>query len=235
MNQNPKGRPPRAVPFYHSLMTYDSGMLRQCPTNPFRSQACATRPSLQRFISEDPIEFSGGDVNLYAYAMSSPTNLIDPSGLTWQTNSNFFWDWALGLPGGGAANGRFYGPNDIETQEMIHSPGGEKFRNEFYKNHCKNVRKFAYGTYEAYWDTAANPFTADLSSTAFQVGGFAGATAINNGNGTVTFQIPNTAGTHSFFLHLVPDITSPTGPMHNIEQVFWWTEPIDPGRNCGCK
>src|SRR5712664_5014386 len=27
-------------------------------------------PQLQRFISEDPIEFSGGDVNLYAYAMS---------------------------------------------------------------------------------------------------------------------------------------------------------------------
>jgi|SRR5437762_96329 len=32
--------------------------------------------------------------------------------------------------------------------------------------------------------------------------------AVNNGNGTVTFQIPNTAGTHSFFLHLVPDIAS---------------------------
>jgi hypothetical protein len=30
MNQNPKGRPPRAVPFYHPLMKCDSGMLRQC-------------------------------------------------------------------------------------------------------------------------------------------------------------------------------------------------------------
>jgi RHS repeat-associated protein len=37
-------------------------------------------PVLQRFISEDPIGFSGGDVNLYAYTGNSPTNLRDPSG-----------------------------------------------------------------------------------------------------------------------------------------------------------
>src|SRR5207253_4169113 len=38
-------------------------------------------PSLQRFISEDPIGFAGGDVNLYDYAAESPENLRDPSGL----------------------------------------------------------------------------------------------------------------------------------------------------------
>lgn len=37
-------------------------------------------PSLQRFISEDPIGFSGGDKNLYAYVGNSPTNFTDPSG-----------------------------------------------------------------------------------------------------------------------------------------------------------
>jgi len=37
-------------------------------------------PALQRFISQDPIGFSGGDTNLYAYAANSPTNLVDPSG-----------------------------------------------------------------------------------------------------------------------------------------------------------
>lgn len=39
-------------------------------------------PSLQRFISEDPIGFNGGDVNLYAYVGNSPVNHIDPFGLT---------------------------------------------------------------------------------------------------------------------------------------------------------
>ena len=38
-------------------------------------------PVLQRFLSEDPLGFNGGDVNLYAYVGNSPTNLIDASGL----------------------------------------------------------------------------------------------------------------------------------------------------------
>jgi RHS repeat-associated protein len=39
-------------------------------------------PSLQRFISEDPIEFYGGDINLYAYVANDPVNFFDPWGLT---------------------------------------------------------------------------------------------------------------------------------------------------------
>jgi RHS repeat-associated protein len=37
-------------------------------------------PSLQRFISQDPVGFGGGDVNFYAYVQNNPTNFIDPSG-----------------------------------------------------------------------------------------------------------------------------------------------------------
>jgi RHS repeat-associated protein len=37
-------------------------------------------PGLSRFISEDPIEFDGGDVNLYAYAGNSPVRWRDPFG-----------------------------------------------------------------------------------------------------------------------------------------------------------
>jgi hypothetical protein len=33
-----------------------------------------------RFISEDPLGFGGGDVNLHAYSLNSPTNLSDPNG-----------------------------------------------------------------------------------------------------------------------------------------------------------
>jgi RHS repeat-associated protein len=38
-------------------------------------------PGLQRFVSEDPIRFGGGDANLYAYVGNAPLNYIDPSGL----------------------------------------------------------------------------------------------------------------------------------------------------------
>jgi RHS repeat-associated protein len=38
-------------------------------------------PSIQRFVSEDPIEFQGGDINLYAYVGSNPLSATDPLGL----------------------------------------------------------------------------------------------------------------------------------------------------------
>ena len=37
-------------------------------------------PSHSRFLSEDPLEFDGGDANLYAYVFNNPTNFIDPTG-----------------------------------------------------------------------------------------------------------------------------------------------------------
>jgi RHS repeat-associated protein len=37
-------------------------------------------PLFQRFVSQDPLGFAGGDVNLYAYAHNDPINLTDPFG-----------------------------------------------------------------------------------------------------------------------------------------------------------
>ena len=37
-------------------------------------------PSLQRFLTEDPIGFAGGDANLYGYVWNAPTSFADPSG-----------------------------------------------------------------------------------------------------------------------------------------------------------
>jgi len=45
-----------------------------------------------RFISEDPIGFGGGDVNLYAYVGNNPVNFVDPLGLTaGDTNASNTW------------------------------------------------------------------------------------------------------------------------------------------------
>jgi RHS repeat-associated protein len=38
------------------------------------------QPGLQRFIAEDPIEFLGGEVNLYAYVRNNPVLFKDPNG-----------------------------------------------------------------------------------------------------------------------------------------------------------
>src|SRR5438093_414036 len=47
-------------------------------------------PGLARFMSEDPIGFLGGDVNLYAYVGGNPLTFIDPHGLDW------IWSQSLG-------------------------------------------------------------------------------------------------------------------------------------------
>jgi RHS repeat-associated protein len=39
-------------------------------------------PGRQRFVSEDPLGSSVGDINVYAYVRNNPTNLIDPLGLS---------------------------------------------------------------------------------------------------------------------------------------------------------
>jgi RHS repeat-associated protein len=37
-------------------------------------------PTLQRFVSQDPVGFGGGDLNLYGYTGQSPNNFSDPNG-----------------------------------------------------------------------------------------------------------------------------------------------------------
>jgi RHS repeat-associated protein len=50
-------------------------------------------PQLQRFISEDPIEFAGGDVNLYAYVFNNPTIFTDPTGESIRTICRTVTKW----------------------------------------------------------------------------------------------------------------------------------------------
>ena len=38
-------------------------------------------PTIGRWTAKDPIDFAGGDVNLYGYVQNDPVNFVDPSGL----------------------------------------------------------------------------------------------------------------------------------------------------------
>jgi len=38
-------------------------------------------PATGRSLGEDPIGFSGGDINVYRYSFDDPVNLEDPTGL----------------------------------------------------------------------------------------------------------------------------------------------------------
>ena len=60
-------------------------------------------PTFQRFIAQDPLDFAGGDANLYGYTLNSPTNFRDPSGKILSLLI------AGGVIGGGAAAYSNYG------------------------------------------------------------------------------------------------------------------------------
>lgn len=177
-------------------------------------------PKTGRYVQADPIGLNGTGVNLYAYVGNNPVVRTDQAGLTWASNASFLWDFLTG----GGRNDRFYGPDTIETQEMMSSPAADVLRNNFYSGRTQGL---SYTTVQAAVDTLLNPEY--WSSTALQVGGFAGASAVDNCNGTVTYTIRNTAGANSFFYHLVKDSSRTSGPFRSINQTFVWTENVRSG------
>ena len=66
-------------------------------------------PTVGRFISEDPLGFGGGDVNLFAYVRNNPSNWIDPWGLeSYQGYATWY-----NLPGKKTASGDMYNKNSM--------------------------------------------------------------------------------------------------------------------------
>lgn len=199
--------------------------------------------------------------NQYGYVSGHPTNEVDPLGLQGQPiafppppfavpapragmtgpttgfsgqipgspipgndNLTFLADF---LTGTGQTN-RVYDYPSKQLDDLINSAGGQGLRDAFFKGGCKNIANYTYGTSEAFLKSP--PWS---SSAAGQVGGFAGASAINNGDGTVTFTIPNTAGRKSFMYHMMSDRPpGSTGPLRSIMQTFIWTEHIDDKTCC---
>ena len=173
-------------------------------------------PKTGRYIEPDPIGLRGG-MSLYGYP-NNPLRFVDPYGLTWKTNLEFFWDWVFEQ----GKSKRAYGEGTVELQEMKSSPGATKMRSAYKAGNCRSIYSGSFGSGEAYIKTALMP-----NSTAFQVGGFV-YDAINNSDGTVTYTIRNQASAYSFFLHIPGIPHTPRGgtlPLFgNIDQVFQWSE-----------
>ncbi|MBI4619437.1 MAG: RHS repeat-associated core domain-containing protein [Desulfobacterales bacterium] len=72
MNQQETVPQPFKFVGQHGVMTEQNGF--------YYMRARYYDPNVGRFISEDPIGFEGGDVNLMVYAYNNPVLLIDPEG-----------------------------------------------------------------------------------------------------------------------------------------------------------
>jgi uncharacterized protein RhaS with RHS repeats len=181
---------------------------------------------LQRFISEDPIEFDGGDVNFYAYVANHPVNFADPSGLTLESNLLFAYDFFTGRDTPGSwtpsvtnqgRSTRVYGPNSLETREPMSSYGGRAMVSAFTTGGCRNIAHGDFGTYIAAATTLHDP-----TNTAWRVGAFDYDVTVQ-ADGRVLYRMYNKAGMHSLFYHsrFVSDRERP-GPMGNIRERFEW-------------
>jgi RHS repeat-associated protein len=85
-----------------------------------------------RFLSEDPISFSGGDANLYRYVSNGSPNLIDPDGYRFTRPTYRFPPRPTTRPGTGSSGGTggsyprgldFSGPSLIPAPRPYGSPG----------------------------------------------------------------------------------------------------------------
>lgn len=207
------------------------------PASPSHGSAQPLLPDVQEDAS-----------NPFTYAHNNPLRWKDPTGLLGDgdlyeqqaierilhspnpygsRNRKFLDDF---ITGGGATT-RNYTIGDIETREMVNSPGGQALINAFYRRGCKDLSSYSCGVFQAARDTLPNP---RYWNTSLQVGGFIGSAKVN-GN-YVTFSIPNYASAKSFFYHapFMHNRKSPTGPFRTIKQVFTWTELIDKNR-CPCR
>jgi RHS repeat-associated protein len=62
-----------------------AGGLYDADTGLVRFGARDYDPETGRWTAQDPIDFAAGDANLYGYVLGDPVNLVDPSGLVYET------------------------------------------------------------------------------------------------------------------------------------------------------
>lgn len=77
--------------------------------------------SVDRFLSEDPLGFQGGDWNMYGYVGGDPVTGIDPSGLSEnKTIGSRIMNWAIDWEGEAYATGK-----EIISNQWIADKGGD--------------------------------------------------------------------------------------------------------------
>jgi RHS repeat-associated protein len=67
-----------------------AGGLHDIDTGLVRFGARDYDPTIGRWTAKDPIDFAGGDINLYGYVLNNPVNFVDPLGRdTWGIGFSF--------------------------------------------------------------------------------------------------------------------------------------------------
>lgn len=85
-------------------------------------------PEVGRFLSEDPIGFEGGDVNVYNYTSGNPVNWVDPEGLVEVSPGHYDSPFGSGPGGylGGGGGGGFGGGRGRSCSPTIDTRTGSE-------------------------------------------------------------------------------------------------------------
>ncbi|HAH05536.1 MAG TPA: hypothetical protein DCM05_03270 [Elusimicrobia bacterium] len=180
-------------------------------------------PDAGTFMQEDPIGFAGGDVNLFAFAAESPTNLIDPLGLSWKESRQMLWEWASGT----GHRSRTFGSGSNQVFDLRFAPGVHRAREAFYS---KNVG-MQCGEYDPLTNYRAGfglegLWQAGSNSTRQFVGNYR-IDIIPNPDNTLTFTLTNTTSMTSLLYGYGPSWNRDSFRFGgNMTQVYTWMEPM---------
>ncbi len=176
-------------------------------------------PAAGRWTARDPLGFRGGSSSLAEYADNDPVDAVDPTGTTVMSNACFLLRFLTGL----GPRAYDYPENSPEVQEFKRSPGGEIMQAYALLLEPGQSAPFKFTTAEAAAFTALVP--SEWPNIGTQVAGFR-AVITRNEDGSITYAVDNTAGTRSFFYHVLPDAAWKSGPLSSIQQHIEWTEPV---------
>jgi RHS repeat-associated protein len=114
-------------------------------------------PTLGRWLSNDPIGFSAGDVNTYRYVGNGPTSLLDPMGLEDKKKWPWWWPKLIGSSNGSKAEddeGGTYIGEIVDIRADFQHKGGAHYDVDYLEAYTGNPKVRT----QRYWRDGT-PFT----------------------------------------------------------------------------
>jgi RHS repeat-associated protein len=176
-------------------------------------------PTPGRFISEDPIRFRGGDINLYRYVWNSPIDLRDPKGLIgagFSLNAGGYGGASPAAVGGSVSVGGLYFPDASGNGGYV-SYGGFAGSHGLCGNYQNNqTGGLSAGAGPGVVFTNANSISdvsGPFNDTEYSIFGLGFGFAYSPSNGVWTLNISAGYGTGLGFSQYVTNtITNPVSP-----------------------
>ena len=163
-------------------------------------------PTLERFISEDPIGFASGDFNWYRYVMNSPVNLVDPWGL-WSLSFEFYDFFGGGLTFGKNPDNKFF----LSIKMGIGLGGGVAYDPNGKSNNYKSNGCYDFGV-----GFSGGAYISPLFSTF----GYEGSFGVTSGGKTIPGSLYHSSGPNNLYNDNTKGINASINA--NGEFIFIW-------------